>query len=458
MAPFVISASGVRGVVGKGLTPEIVVSLSSAFGSLRKGKILVGYDTRTSNQMFKCAAFSGLLSVGCEVVDAGVCPTPSLQFMVKEGDFQGGIAITGSHNPVEWNALKFIRNDGLFLFPEEGERLIKIHEEKDFSRVSWNALGKISKDKSAIERHIGRILEVVNVEKIRKKGFKVVIDACNGAASYATPMLLEKLGCEVIKVNCEPNGIFPHLPEPVPSNLTQLCEVVKNSGANIGFAHDPDADRLAIVSEKGEAISEEYTLVLIVDFILQSSKGPVVTNICTSQAIDEVARKYNCPVKRTKVGDIHVSRFMKDCGAVVGGEGNGGVIFPPVNYARDGITAVALILNYMAEEGVSISSLIDKLPQYYMFKRKIDISNIDFNKIKEEVYLRFDSTKLNFLDGVKIWLEDGWVHIRPSGTEPILRIIGEGVTSKAADRILNWTLNFISKFYRKKQNANNNCS
>ena len=176
MAPFVISASGVRGVVGKGLTPEIVVSLSSAFGSLRKGKILVGYDTRTSNQMFKCAAFSGLLSVGCEVVDAGVCPTPSLQFMVKEGDFQGGIAITGSHNPVEWNALKFIRNDGLFLFPEEGERLIKIHEEKDFSRVSWNALGKISKDKSAIERHIGRILEVVNVEKIRKKCYKEIID------------------------------------------------------------------------------------------------------------------------------------------------------------------------------------------------------------------------------------------------------------------------------------------
>jgi len=453
--PLVISPSGIRGVVGKGLTPEVVTGLVCAFGKMREGKILVGYDTRTSNHMFKYATFSALLSVGCQVVDMGICPTPSLQLMVKETGAQGGIVITGSHNPVEWNALKFVRNDGLFLFPEEGEKLLELYKKGDIPRVSWDSIGRVSCDNSAVEHHIKRIMEVVDVEKIRSRKFKVVIDACNGAGSVISPLLLEELGCKVTRLNCGINGIFPHPPEPIPANLQDLCEVVKKSRADIGFAHDADADRLALVSEKGEAISEEYTLIIATRFILERSRGPVVTNICTSQAVDDVARQFNCLVKRTKVGDVYVSRCMRECKAVIGGEGNGGIIFPSLNYARDGIVALALILNYLAIRDDFISSVIDELPHYHMLKRKISSYGVNLELIKEELSKRFNSDRLDFLDGIKIWLEEGWVHMRLSGTEPILRIISEAKTPEAAKKILQWALDFIYKFTGEK-NADNN--
>lgn len=451
--PLIISPSGVRGKVGEGLTPEIVARFVCAFGKMRGGKILVGYDTRTSNHMFKYATFSALLSVGCQVVDVGVCPTPSLQLMVKESGAQGGIAITGSHNPVEWNALKFIRSDGLFLFPEEGEKLLKLYKKGDIPRVSWDGIGSVSCDNCAVEHHIQKILEAVDVEKIRSKKFKVAIDACNGAGSTISPLLLEKLGCQVIKVNCEANGVFPHSPEPTPANLQDLCKAVKNSGADIGFAHDADADRLALVSEKGEAISEEYTLIITTKFILEQSgsKGPVVTNICTSQAIDDLARQFNCPVKRTKVGDVYVSRCMRECKAVIGGEGNGGVIFPFLNYARDGIAGVASILNYLAIRDKPISSLIDELPRYYMLKRKITSSGVNLELIKEELDKKFNPDQLNSLDGIKLWLEEGWVHMRSSGTEPVLRIISEAKTPEGAEKILQWALEFVQEFTGEKR-------
>lgn len=448
MSPLVISASGVRGVVGDGLTPEVVINLVSAFGSAREGKILVGYDTRSSNNMFKYAVFSALLSVGCEAVDGGICSTPSLQLLVKERGYRGGVMITGSHNPVEWNALKFVRDDGLFLFPEEGEELVELYRRSDFPRAAWNTLGCVSQDGSAIENHIRKIIPLIEVEDIRRRKFKVVVDACNGAGSVITPLLLERLGCEVVKVNCLTNGIFPHPPEPRSSHLSQLCQVVKDSEADVGFAHDADADRLALVSERGEAISEEYTLVLATSFILQRLRGPVVTNACTSQAVEDVAGKFGCPVRRTKVGDVYVSRLMRECGAVIGGEGNGGVIFPLINYARDGVTAVALILNYMANEDTPVSSIIEKMPRYCMFKEKIDISEIDFHRLIENIPHEFDSSQLDFTDGVKIRLEGGWVHMRPSGTEPILRLVGEGKDPRMAKRISNWALQFISKFSR----------
>ena len=445
---LIISPSGVRGVVGKGLTPGIVTNLASAFGELMGGEILVGYDTRTSNNMFKYAVFSGLLSVGCKIVDLGVCPTPSLQFMVKETGANGGIAITGSHNPPEWNALKFVRSDGLFLFPEEGERLIEIYREGNIRRSAWNSLGSVLKDNSAISRHIKRILEVVNVDRIRGKNFKVAIDACCGAGAIASPLLLEKLGCDVITLNCNTTGMFPHPPEPTPANLRDLCRVVKEAGADVGFAHDADADRLALVSEKGEAISEEYTLVMVTKSILQKSKGFVVTNICSSQAVDDIAGEFGCPVKRTPVGDVYVSRCMRDCGAVIGGEGNGGVIFPPVNYARDGMTALALVLDYLASENIPISSVIDSLPSYYMFKRKIKNPGINLDRLKHKLSREFNSSKLDFLDGIKIWFPEGWVHIRASGTEPVLRIIGESKDPSGIKKLTDWALGTISSLKR----------
>ncbi len=440
---LVISASGIRGVVGEGLVPDIVMALASAFGVMVPGKILVGYDTRTSNDLFKYAIFSALLSVGCKVVDLGICPTPSLQFMVKETEATGGIVITGSHNPSEWNALKFVRGDGLFLFPEEGNKLIDIYKKGNIKRSAWNNLGTISKDDSVLARHIEKILKIVDVDKISRKNFKVVIDACNGAGTVISPLLLEKLGCEVVRLNCSTTGIFPHLPEPIPANLQDLSSRVKESKADIGFAHDPDADRLVLVSEKGEALSEEYTLMMVVKFILQSSRGPVVTNICSSQAIDDIAAGFNCPVKRCPVGDVYVSRCMRDCQAVIGGEGNGGVIFPLVNYARDGVTALAFILNYLAVENNSLSSIVDKLPSYYMFKKKISNHGINLSKLKSKLMRKFNPDQLNFLDGAKIWLPEGWVHIRASGTEPVLRIIGEAKDKTKIKKLSDWALDII---------------
>lgn len=441
---LIISASGVRGIVGEGLTPDIVGRLTCVFGEMMGGKILVGCDTRTSNQMFKYAVFSALLSVGCAVVDLEICPTPTLQFMVKQTGANGGIAITGSHNPPEWNALKFVRSDGLFFSPQEGRKLIDVYKQGPIKRSAWDSLGKVSRNSSAIYRHIKKIMESVDVGKIRSKNFKVVMDACNGAGALISPLLLEELGCEVIRLNCEISGKFAHLPEPTPANLQALSRMVRKTGADIGFAHDADADRLALASEKGEALCEEYTLMVATKFVLKDRKGPVVTNICTSQAIDDIASEFNCEVKRTPVGDINVSQCMKDCKAVVGGEGNGGVIFPPVNYARDGVVALALTLNYLADENTCLSSIVDRLPFYYMMKRKVRSQGIDLKKIKQELKVKFSSNQLDFLDGVKVLLPEGWFHIRASGTEPVLRIISEAKDKKTAEQLSDWALDIVS--------------
>jgi len=443
---LIISASGVRGIVGEGLVPEIVVGLAAAFGEIRKGKILVGYDTRTSNEMFKYAVISALLSTGCEVIDLGMCPTPSVQLMVRKSGANGGVVITGSHNPAEWNALKFVRSDGLFLFPEEGEELVKVYRERRIKWSRWNGIGKVYRDDTAVEYHIDRIMELVDVDKIKGKNFKVVIDACNGAGSVISPVLLERLGCKTFKINCNTSGYFPHLPEPIPDNLQQLCRAVKDYEADIGFAHDIDADRLALVVEGGRAISEEYTLALVTKFVLQKSPGLVVTNVCTSQMIDDIAEQFNCPVKRTRVGDIYVSRCMMDCGAVIGGEGNGGVIFPLINYARDGVMALALLLNYMAEEKEPISSIVDKLPRYYRFKNKVKSYKVNLDKLREDLLKKFSSNRVDFTDGVKIWFNEGWIHMRKSGTEPVVRIIGEAKDPEDAEKLSNWALNFIDEF------------
>jgi len=435
---LMISVSGVRGIVGKTLTPEIVTRFSAAFSSFTgKGTIVVGSDTRTSNQMFRYAVFSGLLSGGSEVIDAGICPTPSIQLMVEKLKADGGIAITGSHNPAEWNALKFIRPDGIFLYPEEGKTFLKIYDEEKIERVSWNKIKKVYKNSTAIENHLSKVLQIVNREKIKNKKFKVVFDACNGAGALISPELLRQLGCEVVELNCRPDGIFVHPPEPIASNLKKLSQLVKFEKADIGFAHDADADRVAIVTEKGEILQEDYSLLLVTKFILGKRKGLVVTNLSTTQALDDVAGEFGCPVKRTKIGDVHVSRCMKEQKGVIGGEGNGGVIIPQVHYARDGIAAIALLLEYLAEANEPISKLASQLPRYYILKRKLKFNKEDFPSLEARLKKEFKGAKFNFLDGIKISLEKGWIHIRLSGTEPVIRIITEARTKREAENLYN---------------------
>ncbi len=422
--------------MGETLIPEIATKFSAAFGEfLGTGPIFVGSDTRTSNEMFRHAVFSGLISTGCEAIDVDVCPTPTLQLMVEKSRASGGVAISGSHNPAEWNALKFVRSDGLFLYPEEGERVSQIYNKNKIRRAAWNQLGKIYREDSAIENHLDHVLKVVNGKKIRSKSLKVVVDAGNGAGALISPRICQKLGCEVVSLNCEPNGVFARPPEPIRPHLSQLSRVVQSTGADVGFAHDADADRLAIVTEKGEILPEDYTLLLAAKFSLSKKAGLVVTNLSTTQALDDVAAEFGCSVKRTKIGDIYVSRCMKEKKATIGGEGNGGVIIPEVHYARDGIAAIALLLEYLAESDKPVSELASKLPRYYMIKKKQAFAGKDFPLIKNKLERQYKPESLDFLDGVKITLEDGWIHIRPSGTEPVIRIITEAKTKKRAEAL-----------------------
>src|SRR4030067_745590 len=347
---LIFSISGLRGLVGDGLTPTLVDKYASAFGYSSKGKIVIGRDTRNTGEMIKNLVISSLVAAGCEVIDIGICPPPTVELAVLDLKAQGGIVITASHNPIEWNALKFINSEGMFITEAQKNKIEKLAQNETVKYSVWDKIGKMSKDSFQIEKHINKILNLslVNQEKIREKRFKVVIDCVNGAGSFASQVLLEKLGCEVIKINCQNTGTFPHPPEPVPSNLTQLCDTVRQYQADIGFANDPDADRLAIVSEKGEAIGEEYNLVLATKYVLSKKRGPVVVNLSTTKMIDDIARMYNSPVHRTKVGEANVGLKLKQVKGVIGGGGNGGVILPEMDYGRDALVGLSLILSYLA--------------------------------------------------------------------------------------------------------------
>ncbi|MCD6472323.1 phosphoglucosamine mutase [Candidatus Aerophobetes bacterium] len=446
MNSLMISVSGVRGIVGETLMPEIVVKFGVAFGKfVREKRVVIGSDTRTSNQMFRYALFSGLLSVGCKVIDVGICPTPSIQLMVEKLKAGGGIIITGSHNPVEWNALKFVRHDGIFLYPEEGERLLTIYKEKRIKRAAWNEIKSVYYDTSAIENHLEKLLEIVDKDNIRRKKFKVVLDACNGAASKISPLLLRRLGCKVTEINCKPDGVFPHSPEPIPSNLRELSLKVKTEKADIGFAHDADADRIAIATEEGNVLPEDYPLLLATKFVLGGKRGLVVTNLSTTSALDDIAREFKCKVMRTRIGDVNVSKCMKEHNAVIGGEGNGGVIIPQVHYARDGMAAIALILEYITKSNKTVSALANELPKYYTIKGKLEFPREKFVLLESILKEEFKNYELNFLDGVKVILKEGWIHIRLSGTEPIIRIFAEAKNKEKAEELFKTGIREVEK-------------
>jgi len=438
MANLMISISGIRGIIGDGLTSQTVLKFAQAFGTyLGGGKVVVGRDSRVSGPMVKYAVFSGLMAAGCDIIDIGVCPTPTVEMTVKKLKARAGIVVTASHNPLEWNALKLIDSSGMFLDETQGKKVVEIADKKEFKNVPWDQVGKVTHYEKAIEDHIKAILKlkILSPEKISNKKFKVVVDCVNGAGGTILPSLMEQLGCETIFINKEPTGLFPRSPEPLPENLYELCEKVVTEKADIGFAVDPDVDRLAIVSEKGEPLGEEYTLVSAISYVLGKKAGPVVVNASVTQAVDDLAAKYNTKVFRTKVGEIHVSKKMKREKAAIGGEGNGGVILPDLLYGRDASLGIALTLQQLSEFKGTISEIHKSLPQYFQSKNRIEIKNMDVPSILDKILEKHKKENIDKTDGVKILWSDSWVHIRPSNTEPIIRIYSEAKTTEEADAL-----------------------
>jgi len=445
---LIISVSGVRGIVGDGLTPDIITRYAAAFATIAGGDILIGRDTRGSGDMVKNAVIAGLVSTGANVIDLGILPTPSVLYNVKKMKANGGIAITASHNPIKWNAMKFISQDGIFLNNKEGEHLRKIFESDSISYKDWQGIGKIHQDRNGIKRHIQGVLShpLIDVKGIRKRKFKVVMDCCDGASYLAYPEFLRGLGCEVSTVNCENLGYFRRPPEPRPENLTELGKAVKERNADIGFATDADGDRLSIVDNKGKPIGEEYTIVLSSRFYLEKKKGPVVVNLSTTMAMDDIGKSYNIKVYRSKVGEANVVRKMKEIGAVIGGEGNGGVILPDIQYTRDALAGMTLIFQYMLEQDKSVSEIMEDVPQYHIKKEIIRFSETTQEKrFFDGIEQHFSDGKINRDDGIKYIWNSSWLHIRKSGTEPLVRIIAEARTQKEADKMINTVKNIMEE-------------
>lgn len=428
--PLKITIAGVRGVVGETLTPRLLVNFSQAFGTyVGPGRVLVSRDTRASGRMVQPCVLAGLIATGCEVVDLGVCPTAALQLAVRQSDAVGGIAITAGHNDSQWNALKFCRADGIYLNPREAEELLNTYHQMEFTGAPWDKLQPTKRDESAAERHLDTIRENVDADAIRAAGLTVAIDCTNGACSKYSPRFLESLGCRVVAINDDPELPFPHEPRPTPPNLSQLRALVAAAGADAGFAHDADGDRLGVVTEQGEAPGEEYTICLAAEMVLsRGDEGPVVTNLSTTMAIDDIAAKHGREVVRSGVGQVFVAESALNYGAAIAGEGSGGVVFPRINYAHDGIAALAHIVNLMATREEPLSALVSEIPRYTIVKRDIPCPPQRAYSVLEELRRNVDAswaTEINLDDGIKLIGEDRWVHLRVSMTEPRLRVITE---------------------------------
>lgn len=445
---LMIGVSGIRGVIGEALSPGNALEFVQAFATWLKNQghekplVLLARDTRPSGEMMRHAVLAGLIGAGCRVVDLGIVTTPTLQLAIPRHQADGAICITASHNPVEWNALKFFQPNGMYIEKAMGNEVLDIYHGKSFAHGSWDKMGTCETNDTATGEHVERVLGLVDVEKIRARRFKVVLDGCCGAGSVISPLVLDALGCENVLINCELTGLFPHNPEPLNENLVQLADAVKAHGADIGFAHDADADRVAVVTNAGEPIGEDYSLVWAVAHVLKNRRrGPVVTNLSTSMAVEAVAREYGCEVQRTPVGDINVSGRMKEIGAVIGGEGNGGVIIPDIQFGRDGIAALALLLEFVATSGQTSAELAASLPHFHIVKGTVDFPVDKMGALLTWLKSKEKTARVDERDGVKFeWPQTGytmsWAHIRPSGTEPFVRVICEAQTRDEAARMV----------------------
>jgi phosphomannomutase len=440
---LMVGVSGVRGRVGEALTPEVVSTFAAAFGSwaLRDGEsrqgrsraIVVGRDSRVSGMMFTRSVHAALQSVGCDVIDIGMVPTPTVQMAVEHHHAAGGLAITASHNPIEWNALKFIGPAGLFLSADEGAAMRALLD-APIKRATWDKLGKIAQDPDAVARHLEKILALpfLDVPGIRSRAFRVALDCCHGAGAVIMPQLLAELGCHTVAINMETDGLFHRPPEPVAENLGELEELVRNSRSVVGFATDPDVDRLALVGDSGRALGEDYTLALAARTVLKHRPGTVVTNLSTSRVVSDVAAAAGVPFKFAKVGEVNVALAMRDAGATIGGEGNGGVILPELHLGRDAPLAVALVLQLLHEEDRPLSALVDDAPKYVIVKDKMDVANVSMASVYAKLRASFPDASADTQDGLRLDWSDRWVHLRPSGTEPIIRAIAEAPTEADA--------------------------
>ena len=432
-----ISISGVRGVIGQSLTPTLLTRFAQAFGThTGSGTIVVGRDPRTSGEMVKHAVIAGILSSGGRVVDIGVCPVPTVQLQVRRRRASGGIAITASHNPAEWNALKFIGSNGLFLDGGQARELLDIYHQGEYTKVGADEFRTVEEVAGATDAHIKAIMEAVGPLPSGKRRLKVVLDSCNGAGSIVGPRMLEALGAEVIPINVTPDGSFPRPAEPLPENLGDLCAAVKQYGADVGFAQDMDADRLAIVSEQGIPIGEDYTLVLAALYVLGHQPGPVVANLSTTSALADVATKFGCPLFLTKIGEVNVTDKMQQANAVIGGEGNGGVIYPRINFARDSLVGMALVLHLLAESGKTITQLLDQFPRYTIVKEKMLCPSEKIPAVLKMLRQEYEKFPLDTRDGVKVTLPEGWFLVRGSNTEPIVRVVAESQSESQAREIV----------------------
>ena len=450
---LMVSVSGVRGRVGEALTPEVVSTFAAGFGAWAAGKkagdnggrnggaarIVVGRDSRVSGPMFHRAVIAALQSVGCTVLDIGLTTTPSCQLAVEHHHAAGGLMISASHNPIEWNALKFIGSSGLFLDAAEGAAMRALMEAAGgVRRATWDRLGAVEPDAGAMERHLDLVLALpfLDVAAIRRRHFHVALDCCNGAGGAIMPELLARLGCKVTAINLPTDGRFPHPPEPVPENLGELEALVRKSGADVGFAVDPDVDRLALVSELGTAVGEDYTLALAARVVLRHRQGPVVTNLSTSRVVDDVATAARTRVVRAPVGEVNVARRMRAEGAAIGGEGTGGVILPEMHLGRDAPVGAALLLQLLLEESRPLSEVVGDFPRYVIVKEKLDRPNASLGSVYDVLRAAFPDAQVDTQDGLRLAWDDRWVHVRPSGTEPIVRVIAEARSEALARELI----------------------
>ena len=442
------SISGIRGTIGgvpdENLTPIDAVKFAAAYGFWLKNhvhkariKVVVGRDARLSGEMVQNLVQYTLIGLGIDVVDLGLSTTPTVEVAVTMEQADGGIILTASHNPKQWNALKLLNNQGEFLNAQEGEEILRIAADNSAVFAEVDALGTLSHNDTYIQRHIDAalsLLPLATIEAIRQRHFRVVVDAVNSTGGIAIPQLLERLGAEVLPLYCEPNGHFPHNPEPLKEHLGDICAEVVAKEADFGIVVDPDVDRLAFITEKGEMFGEEYTLVACADYILSKNKGNVVSNLSSSRALRDIAKKHGVQYAASAVGEVNVVAKMKEVNAIIGGEGNGGIIFPELHYGRDALVGVALFLSLLTDKNITVSALRKSYPAYYMSKNKIELSaGLNPDKVLAAVKERYAHEPITTIDGVKIDFANSWVHLRKSNTEPIIRIYTEAKSQEEAD-------------------------
>ena len=455
--PLIKSISGIRGTigdkVGEDLTPQDIILYTSSFAMWIKGnsnkqtnKIVVGRDARISGEMVQGHVINTLTSLGFDVVSLNLSTTPTVEIAVPIENADGGIIITASHNPKNWNALKLLNSKGEFISSSDGQEVLKIAENFNFDSNEKHIIGEVVEKDYYIDHHIEKILklDLIDIDSIKKKNFKIVVDAVNSTGGIAVPKLLEKLNVNVIKLYCDPTGDFPHNPEPLKENLSDLSELVIKENADLGIIVDPDVDRLAFVCENGDVFGEEYTLVACSDYVLSIKPGPTVSNLSSTRALKDITQTYNCEYHSSAVGEVNVVEMMKKTGAIIGGEGNGGIILPDIHYGRDALVGIALFLSYLSRTNVNCSQLRNKYPNYYMSKKKKEISStFDYNKMINFFKNKYSCENINLSDGLKIDFSDSWVQLRKSNTEPIIRIYSEAKNQQAADQIADKFINEI---------------